>query len=72
MSKRSRSPTGPDPGQTGVKPKATASVPSSSTPQANVVSRTGIPSSIFSGSEPASTRLAYTTPPPSSSTTDET
>ena len=59
-------------GQAGVKPNATASVPSSSTPQAKVVRRTAMPNSIFSGSDPASIRLAFTTPPPSSSTTDDT
>ena len=55
-----------------MKPKAMASVPSSSTPQAKVVSLTFMPSSIFSGSDPASMRLAFTTPPPSSSTTLDT
>src|SRR3954451_24553560 len=58
--------------QTGSNPNTTASVPSSSVPATNVVRRTFIPSFTCSGSDSTLTTLAFTSPPPSRSTTDET
>ena len=59
-------------GQTGSKPNTTASVPSSSVPATNVVSFTFIPRDTCSGSGSTFTTLAFTSPPPSRSTTDDT
>src|SRR5262249_19600726 len=54
------------------KPKAIASVPSSSVPATNVVMCTGIPSWILFGSGSMLTRLVFTEPPPSRSTVADT